>query len=130
MVIRTYVNLECSNEENKEKALKSLGRMALDIEQVCVMDKVIAETLPTLWDQDRLMDYFFTFDQLPQESEGAYRERCTNILSKEPDELLEADFFYEWQQKPNKEQIEELKKNIEKKLTDSNCKFSTETKES
>ena len=104
------------------KAIKELEKIAVDMPEVCIMDTMIVQSLPTFRDPEGTMDYF---SDLPVE---ITKERCGNIISKSGEMLGEHDFFFEWFTKPSMEQLNSLIEKIDKALAPLGCRYTITTK--
>ncbi|HEX9914786.1 MAG TPA: hypothetical protein VGB32_07705 [Candidatus Bathyarchaeia archaeon] len=113
-------------------AIKALEKIAIDMPEVCIMDTVIAASIPSAIGADDRMggtplipggvyNYFLELDEIT-------RERCNKIISKSGEELGEHDFFFEWFKKPNMEQMNSLIQKIDKALAPTGVRYSITTK--
>jgi hypothetical protein len=114
-------------------AIKALEKIAIDMPEVCIMDTMIASSIPALSSgtDDRMggvtltpggvYNYFFELDEIS-------RERCDKIVSKSGEELGENDFFFEWFTRPNMEQMNNLIQKIDKALAPTGVRYSITTK--
>jgi len=112
------------------KAIKALENIAVNMPEVCIMDTIIS-TLPyieppsTTGDGSAVSGIFNYFSALPSEIS---QERCSTIISKSGQALGEYDFFFEWFQDPNTEQLNELIGKIDEALSDLGCLYRLTTK--
>jgi len=108
------------------KAIRELGKIAVDMPEVCIMDTVIASTTsdPMMYGTPEFSSgYFSNFYQGDIEV-----ERCSNIISKSGQKLGEYDFFFEWFTDPTMDQINNLLEKIDETLTPLGCKYTITTK--
>jgi hypothetical protein len=104
------------------KAIKELEKIAVDMPEVCIMDTIIAQDLPSFRDTDYVSDFF----ELPLGS--ITLERCDNIISKSGETLGEHDFFFEWFTGPSMDQLDMLTQKIDEILEPLGCKYTITTK--
>jgi hypothetical protein len=119
-------------------AIKELEKIAIDMPQVCIMDHVILEDLSPSTARDiggwevKTTDVISGGDVGPffMRRTGAMVpvERCQNIISKHGEKLGENDFFFEWFEEPNKEQLKHLIEEIDKALQPLGCYYTITTK--
>jgi len=113
-------------------AIKALEKIAIDMPEVCIMDTVIAASIPMAVGTDDRMggtslipggvyNYFLELDEIT-------RERCDKIINKSGEELGEYDFFFKWFTKPNMEQMNTLIQKIDKALAPTGVRYSITTK--
>jgi len=114
-------------------AIKALEKIAIDMPEVCIMDTMIASSIPSsgLGTDDRMggvtlvpggvYNYFLELDEIT-------RERCDKIISKSGEKLGEHDFFFEWFTKPNMDQMNNLIQRIDKALAPTGVRYSITTK--
>ena len=108
------------------KAIRELGKIAVDMPEVCIMDTVIASTTSDsmIYSTPEFSSgYFSNFYQGDIEV-----ERCSNIISKSGQKLGEYDFFFEWFTDPTMDQINNLLEKIDETLTPLGCKYTIITK--
>ncbi len=114
------------------KALKALEKVAIDMPEVCIMDTNILASLslPEVYsygtrslgsDTTHGVNEFFKDEEIPE-------ERCDTIISKSGQKLGEYDFFFEWFEKPNMGQVEDLIKRIDEALAPLGVKYTLTTK--
>ena len=116
------------------EAIKKLEKVAIDMPEVCIMDHVILRDLsPRLAEDlggraietsDAIIPEFFmrrTAAEVPV-------KRCQSIISKHGQKLGEYDFFFEWQEKPEASQIENLIEKIDEALKPLGCLYTITTK--
>ncbi len=113
-------------------AIKVLEKIAIDMPEVCIMDTVIAASIPmAIGANDRMggtslipggvYNYFLELDEIT-------RERCDKIINKSGEELGEYDFFFKWFKKPNMEQMNSLIQKIDKALAPTGVRYSITSK--
>jgi hypothetical protein len=116
------------------EAIKTLEKIAINMPDVCIMDYVIARDISKSIAQE--LDFgnvsaeggsvpgFFmqrTGVVLPV-------ERCHSIISKHGQKLGEYDFFFEWFEKPETSQLNELIQKIDAALKPLGCLYTITTK--
>jgi hypothetical protein len=116
------------------EAIKTLEKIAINMPDVCIMDYVIARDISKSIAQE--LDFgnvsaeggsvpgFFmqrTGVVLPV-------ERCHSIISKHGQKLGEYDFFFEWFEKPETSQLNELIRKIDAALKPLGCLYTITTK--
>jgi hypothetical protein len=112
--------------------IKALEKIAIDMPEVCIMDTVLAVSIPSAIGTDDRMggtalipggvyNYFLELDEISH-------ERCDKIISKSGEKLGEHDFFFEWFTKPNMEQMNNLIQRIDKALAPTGVRYSITTK--
>jgi len=114
-------------------AIKALEKIAIDMPEVCIMDTMIAASLPSegYGTDDRMggtalipggvYNYFLELGEIT-------KERCNNIISESGESLGEYDFYFEWFTKPNMEQMNEFIKAVDKALKSTGVRYSITTK--
>ncbi|HUV34418.1 MAG TPA: hypothetical protein VMW22_05775 [Candidatus Desulfaltia sp.] len=114
-------------------AIKALEKITIDMPEVCIMDTMIAASVPAqgYGTDDRMggtplvpggvYNYFLELGEIT-------RERCDNIISKSGESLGEYDFYFEWFTKPNMDQMNDLIKAIDKTLAPIGVRYSITTK--
>jgi len=114
-------------------AIKALEKIAIDMPEVCIMDTMIAASIPVsgYGTDDRMggttlvpggvYNYFLELGEIT-------RERCNNIISKSGESLGEYDFYFEWFTKPNMDQMNDLIQAIDKALAPTGVRYSITTK--
>ena len=105
------------------KAIKELGKIAVDMPEVCIMDTIIAGTpdyIDTFRDPDYAAGYF--------DVQEIKVERCDKMISKSGERLGEYDFFYEWFTEPTMDQLNGLIEKIDEALTPLGCRYTITTK--
>ncbi|MFH2110008.1 MAG: hypothetical protein ABIJ47_01985 [Candidatus Bathyarchaeota archaeon] len=114
-------------------AIKVLEKIAIDMPEVCIMDTMIAASVPVsgYGTDDRMggttlvpggvYNYFLEMGEIT-------RERCDNIISKSGERLGEYDFYFEWFTKPNMDQMNDLIQAIDKALAPTGVRYSITTK--
>ncbi|MCW4049871.1 MAG: hypothetical protein NWE89_09055 [Candidatus Bathyarchaeota archaeon] len=115
------------------KALKTLQKIAIGMPEVCIMDTTIeAASIPTagpsmggpgfaLDSPEEVMTFFTDVGDISE-------ERCDTIISKSGESVGEFDFYFEWFQKPNMAQIENLINKIDEALEPIGVKYTLTTK--
>lgn len=103
------------------EALRALERIAIDMPEVCIMDKIIELSGPVFDDVAGVFNYFSSLGEIT-------RERCEKIISRSGASLGEYDFYFEWLRDPNMEQVKELIRRIDEALTPLGCKYTITTK--
>ncbi len=104
------------------KALKELEKIAVDTPEVCIMDTIIAQDVPSFSDPDYVSNFF-------DMSVGSMTmERCDNIISKSGETLGEYDFFFEWFTDPNMDQLDMLTQKLDEALEPLGCRYTITTK--
>jgi hypothetical protein len=133
--MRTYIKLF---GPPTSKALKELEKIAVQMPEVCIMETTFIKDLPSSLAHDiggapteslRVEPYY-------QRVGGYFRsrgveisvERCNNIISDSKHLLGDYDFFFEWFQEPNAEQVIDLIKKIDEALTPTGCLYTLTTK--
>lgn len=104
------------------KALKALEKIAVETPEVCIMDTIISQSMPSFSDVTGTMEYF---SSLPTEITV---ERCNNIISESGEMLGQYDFFFEWFTEPTMDQLNELVEKIDEALAPLGCKYTITTK--
>jgi hypothetical protein len=113
------------------KALKALEKVAVDMPEVCIMDTNIQAVMdspadPSIKTEGTLLD---SVQWAAQYLGGDItKERCDTIISKSGQKLGEYDFFFEWFEKPNMGQVEDLIKKIDEALEPLGVKYTLTTK--
>jgi len=114
-------------------AVKALEKIAIEMPEVCIMDTMIAATIPSqsFGPDDRMggtpvipggvYNYFLDMGEIT-------RERCDHIISKSGEKLGEYDFYFEWFTGPNMDQMNDLIKAIDKALAPIGVRYSITTK--
>ncbi|TRO54121.1 hypothetical protein E2P71_04930 [Candidatus Bathyarchaeota archaeon] len=115
------------------EAVKALEKIAIGMPEVCIMDTMIAASIPAsgLGTDDRMggttlipggvYNYFLELGEVT-------RERCDNIISKSGEELGQHDFYFEWFTKPDMKQMNDLIKAIDKALVPIGVRYTITTK--
>lgn len=104
------------------KALKELQKSAVDMPEVCIMDKIISHGMPDFREVGYTEGYF---GSLPV---SITRERCSNIISESGEMLGEYDFFFEWFTGPSIDQLNGLIEKIDETLAPLGCSYTITTK--
>lgn len=102
------------------KAVKALSKIAIEIPDVCIMDPAIAAQ--SFEDPSDIYDHFASMDVTIEQ------ERCVNIISKSKEMLKDYDFFFEWNIKPEPNEIYELMEKIDEALAPIGCRYTITTK--
>jgi hypothetical protein len=114
------------------KAVKKLEKISINMPQVCIMDQFILNDIPRHLAKDLgepieysevVMGYFSR-----RTGVRVNRERCSNIISKSASSLGEYDFFFEWFEKPNAEQLNDLIQKIDESLAPLGCRYTFKNK--
>jgi hypothetical protein len=114
-----YIKIE---GKDKKKAIEELEMLAMNTPKVCIKNTMIDDYMPTgaedlEFNPNTITEYFSKFPlQLNV-------ERCANIVSKKDYDFQKYDFVFEWLAKPEKGQVNELKKDIREKLDKLNIKY-------
>jgi thiamine biosynthesis protein ThiC len=103
-------------------AIKELEKIAVDMQDVCIMDTIIDSAPLGAYDNYEYTSSYFNFIPAIQV------ERCNNIISKSGEKLGEYDFYFEWFIKPTMEQVNTLIKKIDKTLKPLGCIYTITTK--
>jgi len=103
------------------KGIKALEKIAIDMPEVCIMDTIIAQSLPPSGPLEDTTGYFMPLGEISV-------ERCNKIISKSGEVLGEYDFFFEWFTKPTMEQLNELIAKIDEVLTSIGSRYTITTK--
>ena len=114
-------------------AIQALEKLAIDTPEVCIMDPLIEASLadigltsvgggiePSV--QTRVMNYFREYKEISP-------DRCLKILSKGIGGMGDYDFMFEWNTKPNDEQVRGLIKNIDDCLKPLGVRYTITTKQ-
>ena len=100
-------------------AIKALEKMAVDFEDVCIMDSLLATYFsnyePSLGTQGlsvsaEAVEYFSSLDL------DITPERCAKLVSKFGQHLGEYDFFFEWYREPTIDEYNSLIQKIDETL--------------
>ena len=116
------------------EAIRELEKVAVDMPEVCIMDYVIQKDLSPRIAGDLGGSPVETFDvTIPgffSQRTGVVVpvKRCHNIISKHGQKLGEYDFFFEWHEKPETVQINDLIKKIDDALKPLGCLYTITTK--
>jgi hypothetical protein len=114
------------------KAIKELEKIAIDMPQVCIMDQEILRDIPRSLARDlgepveytdSVMGYFHR-----RTGVRVNVERCNDIISESGQALGEYDFFFEWFEEPDTEQLNYLIEKIDKALEPIGCYYTITTK--
>jgi hypothetical protein len=100
--------------------IKALEKIAIDAPEVCIMDTIIAQHVPSL-DQEGAHSYFSMIGDIT-------RERCGKIISKSDEMLGEYDFFFEWFKEPDVSELHDLIDKIDAALAEVGCIYTITTK--
>ncbi len=116
------------------EAIKTLEKIAINMPEVCIMDYVIAH------DISKSIAEELDFGKVSAEGgsvPGFFMqrtgvvlpvERCHSIISKHGQKLGEYDFFFEWFEKPEISQLNELIRKIDAALKPLGCLYTITTK--
>ena len=116
------------------EAIRELEKVAVDMPEVCIMDYVIQKDLSPRIAGDLGGSPVETFDvTIPgffSQRTGVVVpvKRCHSIISKHGQKLGEYDFFFEWHEKPETVQINDLIKKIDDALKPLGCLYTITTK--
>ena len=117
-------------------AVKALEKMSINMPEVCIMDTIIASTIPSssYGPDDRMGGT----PLIPGGTSGVYeyfrdlgeitKERCSNIISSSGGDLGEYDFYFKWFTNPNMEQLNKLIKLIDETLAPIRVRYTITTK--
>ncbi len=122
------------------EAIKSLEKIAIPIEEVCIMDTIwesggadlasdigapigMEESSPGGFSNTAIESYF------TQNFGSITKARCENIISKSGQSVGEYDFYYEWFSEPSQSQLMELIEKIDEALKPLGCRYTITTKE-
>lgn len=106
------------------KAIKALEKVAIDMPEVCIMNTVISDSVPSSYnfrDTEDIMSYFRPIGDITL-------TRCGTIISESGEMLGEYDFFFEWFTEPNMEQLNDLIEKIDEALVPLGCYYTIKTK--
>ena len=116
------------------EAIKELEKLAIDMPEVCIMDYVIAHDIsPSIAKELDVSEVSAEGVSVPRffmERTGVMLpvERHHNIISKHGQKLGEYDFFFEWFEKPEISQLDELISKIDAALKPLGCLYTITTK--
>ena len=113
-------------------AIKELEKIAINMPEVCIMNETITYEIPptlahdlggTTFESGVVGSYFSrrTGVMVPV-------ERCQNIISESGETLGEYDFFFEWFEKPDTNQMIEFIEKIDIALIPLGCLYTITTK--
>jgi len=103
------------------QAIRALERIAIEMPEVCIMDRIIELSGPIFDDVSRVFNYFSSIGEIT-------RERCEKIISRSGASLGEYDFYFEWVTEPTMEQVKDLIRRIDEALSSLGCKYTITTK--
>jgi len=101
------------------EAIKALEKMAIDLDEVCIMDPLIesrfstdnvTSSMTTSAGSLEAMEYF-----TPLKSDIS-QERCESLISKSGRKLGDFDFCFEWFSEPTLEELNKLIQKIDETL--------------
>ena len=101
------------------EAIKALEKMAIDLDEVCIMDPLIesrfstdnvTSSMTTSAGSLEAMEYF-----TPLKSDIS-QERCESLISKSGRKLGDFDFYFEWFSEPTLEELNKLIQKIDETL--------------
>ena len=113
-------------------AVKKMERIAVDMPQVCIMDEAILRDIPQSLARDigepfeyreNVMGFFTSRTGVRVKT-----ERCDDIISRSGEALGEYDFFFEWFENPDMDQLNYLIEKIDKTLEPLGCYYTITTK--
>lgn len=116
------------------EAIRELERIAIDMPEVCIMDYVIAhdisKSVAKELDVSEVSPEGGSVPGFFKERTGVVLpvERCHNIISKHGQKLGEYDFFFEWFEKPEISQLNELIRKIDAALKPLGCLYTITTR--
>ena len=125
------------------EALRALETLAIDMPQVCIMDKIIIHDIPpgvSLGDIANDLEGTPIMRDIESDPTIAERtqeffnsrgveipiERCNSIISKSGEQLGENDFFFEWTHNVSHEELNLLIEKIDKSFEKLGCLYSIE----
>ena len=113
------------------EAIKALEKMAIDLDEVCIMDPLIetrfstdnvTSLMTTSAGSSEAMEYF-----TPLKSDIS-QERCESLISKSGRRLGDFDFYFEWFSEPTLEELNKLIQKIDEALKPLGVKYTTASK--
>jgi len=116
------------------EAIKELEKLAIDMPEVCIMDYVIAHDIsPSIakeLDASKVSAEGGSVPGFFMQRTGIVLpvKRCHNIISKHGQKLGEYDFFFEWFEEPETNQLNELIRKIDEALKPLGCLYTITTK--
>ena len=116
------------------EAIRELERIAIDMPEVCIMDYVIAHDISkSIAKELDVSEVSAEGGSVPgffMERTGVVIpvERHHNIFSKHGQKLGEYDFFFEWFERPEIHQLDELIRKIDAALKPLGCLYTITTK--
>jgi hypothetical protein len=124
------------------EAIKALERVAVDMPEICVMDRIILKDISPQLARDigleaaprravstpspvttTWVEGYFESSRIPITT-----ERCTNIISKSGTALGNYDFFFEWFEKPGQANLNAFIGKIDEALAGLGCMYTITTK--
>jgi len=107
------------------KAIRALEKIAVDMPEVSIYSSILAISPAIPFDPTQTQVYFDRSASVgPEISVG----RKAKLISKHGATIGEYDFFFEWETKPNWEQVEDLINKIDKALKPLGCNYTITTK--
>jgi hypothetical protein len=113
-------------------AIKALEKMAIDFNEVCIMDPLIRTyfsvdnepdpSTSTTSGSSEAMEYFVPL------KENISAERCGKLVSKSGEHLGDYDFFFEWYREPTVDQLNSLIQKIDEVLKPLGVKYTITSK--
>ncbi|MBN2336110.1 hypothetical protein JXL21_11170 [Candidatus Bathyarchaeota archaeon] len=103
------------------EAIKELDKIAVDMEEVCIMNPLIQLAPTDFGSADETRVYFDSFTRIDP-------TRCEKIISKSGESLGDYDYYFEWFQRPRMKDMEVLLKKIDAALKPVGCRYSITTK--
>jgi uncharacterized protein YegP (UPF0339 family) len=91
------------------KAIRELEKIAINTPQVCVMDTFIQTGIDNLQTYDDVYNYFAPLGSIE-------KERCSNMISNSGQKLGDFDFYFQWFEIPDLDQIHTLVEIIDETL--------------
>ena len=121
------------------KAIKNLERLSIDIPEVSIMNKSIhmrvheatrevAKELSATPLGSYAMMAEFAMTYFDKSGSPLPRERSSSVISRSGETLGEYDFFFEWIQRPDQEQVNKLIKEIDEVFAHLGCFYTITTK--
>ena len=116
------------------EAIRELEKLAVDMPEVCIMDYVIARDLSPCIAKEiggtKVRPEGGSVPAFFMQTTGVVVpvKRCHSIISKHGQKLGEYDFFFEWYEEPNTNQLNELIGKIDAALKPLGCLYTITTK--
>jgi hypothetical protein len=112
-------------------AIKTLEKLAIDFDEVCIMNPLIATSLAdndldagtsTTSGSAEAMEYFTPLNS------DVTPERCEKLISKSGEKLGDYDFFFEWFREPTVDELNTLIQKIDEALKPLGLKYTITSK--